>query len=120
MNSSETDRSEAVKIIRSIGKTRFLGAVMYVLQSVFLLDKEYCLVEPNAKLGKKLLNEILTGGNFGYYDERRKKGTGTKWSNIKSRFMRLFGFFAFAPSEVLCSPLWKTWHYCWRRKNGYL
>ena len=121
MHSTETDRDEAVKIIRGIGKTRFLGAVMYVLQSMFLLDKEYCLVEPNTKLGKTLLDEILIGGNFGYYDERRrKKGTGTKWGNIKRRFIRLFGFFAFAPSEVLCSPFWKTWHYCWRRKNGYL
>ena len=121
IHSTETDRKEAVKIIRSIGKTRFLGAVMYVLQRVFLLDKEYCLVEPNTKLGNTLLDEILIGGNFGYYDERRQKiGSGSKWGNIKRRFIRLFGFFAFAPSEVLCSPFWKTWHYCWRKKNGYL
>lgn len=30
------------------------------------------------------------------------------------------GILQYYPSEVLWTPFWKLWHYCWRKMNGYL
>ena len=120
-HSTEFDRTEAVKVIKGIGKIKFLSAVMYVLQTVFQLKDELLLVKPDEKLGCILLDEILIGGNFGQYDSRYNTNKHkSSWEGISRRFGRLWNFFLFAPSEVICSPFWKTWHYCWRQKNGYL
>lgn len=119
MNSTEWDRKEATDVIKKIGKNRFLGAVMYVLQEVFLLDEKYLLVKPNKELGQFLMNEIWIGGNFGHHDKRVEK-TKSYLGWIKTRLGRQWSFYSFAPSEVICSPFWKVWHYCWRKKNGYL
>ena len=118
MHSTEQDRLEAVVIIKNIGKKRFLSAVMYVMQTVFLLPDDYLLIKPNKRLGQTLVNEILIGGNFGYYN--CSPNHQSRWVNSKGLFMRMFGFFAFAPSEVICSPFWKLWHYVWRKKNRYV
>lgn len=119
LHSTEQERKEATDVIRKIGKTRFLGAVMYVLQNVFLLKKKYLLVKPNPKLGEFLMDEIWIGGNFGHYDNRVQKDK-SYLDSIKRRLGRQMRFYSFAPSEVICSPFWKVWHYCWRKKNGYL
>ncbi|MBR2456465.1 MAG: nucleotidyltransferase family protein [Bacteroidaceae bacterium] len=119
MHSNEWERKEAVGVIRKIGKTRFLGAVMYVLQKVFLLDEKYLLVKPNKELGEFLMNEIWIGGNFGYHDNRVKKDKSLS-DRVKRRLKRQLTLYSFGPSEVICGPFWKAWHYCWRKKNGYL
>lgn len=119
LHSSETERKEAVEVIKKIGKVRFLGAVMYVLQEVFLLDEKYLLVKPNNELGQFLMDEIWIGGNFGYHDSRVRKDKSLS-DRVKRRLKRQLTLYSFAPSEVICSPFWKVWHYCWRRKNGYL
>lgn len=119
LHSTEWERKEAVEVIKKIGKIRFLGAVMYVLKEVFLLDEKYLLVKPNHELGQFLMDEIWIGGNFGHHDNRVEKSK-SYLGRIKKRLGRQLKFYSFAPSEVICSPFWKTWHYCWRRKNGYL
>ena len=69
---------EVMAVIRSFGMKKFASAVMYVLHEVF--ENEECrmkneewpaelepwlLCEPNEKEGRKLLEEIRKGGNFG-------------------------------------------------------
>lgn len=119
MHSTECERKEAVEIIGKIGKIKFLGAVMYVLQKVFLLSDKYLLVKPNVKLGYLLMDEIWIGGNFGHYDNRVQKDKSL-WDRVKRRQKRQYRLYSFAPSEVICGPFWKVWHFCWRKKNGYL
>lgn len=119
LHSTEWERREVSEVIKKIGKTRFVGAVMYVLQKVFLLDEKYLLVKPNSELGQFLMNEIWIGGNFGHHDNRVQKSK-FYLGRIKNRLGRQLRFYSFAPSEVLCSPFWKTWHYFWRKKNGYI
>lgn len=47
---------------------RFAGAVMFVLHKVFAMPALCYICEPNEREGKKLLEEIMKGGNFGQYD----------------------------------------------------
>ena len=124
---------EVMAVIRSFGMTKFAGAVMYVLHKVFAIptrqlitderlmitDCPWLLCEPNEKEGKKLLEEIMKGGNFGQYDTRDavlKNGGMMKHGVWKlKRVMRLVGIY---PEEALWEPVFRVWHLFWRMING--
>ena len=73
------------------------------------------ICEPNEKEGKKLLEEIMKGGNFGQYDERGKEfknGGMIKHGIWKlKRVMRLVRSY---PEEALWEPVFRVWHLGWR------
>ena len=77
----------------------------------------WMICEPNEKEGKKLLEEIMKGGNFGQYDERGKefKNGGTiKHGMWKlKRVMRLVRSY---PEEALWEPVFRFYHLFWRMK----
>ena len=120
---------EMIAVIRSFGMTRFAAAVMYVLHEVFSMPKRqlitderllitdgpWLLCEPNEKEGRKLLEEIMKGGNFGQYDERGKElknGGMVKHGVWKlKRVMRLARSY---PEEALWEPVFRVWHLGWR------
>lgn len=126
-------KEEVMAVLRSFGMAKFAGAVMYVLHEVFDLptqlsmndersrmkDYPWLLCEPNEKEGKKLLDEIMQGGNFGQYDTRDaalKKGGMIKHGLWKlKRVMRLVRSY---PEEALWEPVFRVWHLLWRGING--
>ena len=79
----------------------------------------WMICEPNEKEGKKLLAEIMQGGNFGQYDTRDaalKKGGMMKHGLWKlKRVMRLVSSY---PEEALWEPVFRVWHLVWRWING--
>ena len=79
----------------------------------------WMLCEPNEKEGRKLLEEIMKGGNFGQYDTRDvtlKNGGMMKHGVWKlKRVMRLVGSY---PEEALWEPVFRVWHLGWRKVNG--
>ena len=87
--------------------------------------KEKCVCEPwmicapNEKEGKKLLEEIMKGGNFGQYDTRDaalKKGGMIKHGVWKlKRVLRLVRSY---PEEALWEPVFRVWHLGWRKIHG--
>ena len=105
---------------RSFGMERFAKAVMWVMQEVFGLESEYLLCEPSEKYGKVLLEEVMKSGNFGHQDERVNRIHN---ESAIHRFWRIGVYncrvMSFSPWTVICSPLWRLWHWCWRKKNGY-
>ena len=111
---------EVMAVLRSFGMTRFAAAVMYVLQEVFAIPTNYYICEPNEREGKKLLEEIMKGGNFGQYDERGKEfknGGMVKHGLWKlKRVMRLVRSY---PEEALWEPVFRGWHLGWRMLKGY-
>ena len=80
----------------------------------------WMICEPNEKEGKKLLEEIMEGGNFGQYDTRDaalKKGGMMKHGVWKlKRVMRLVRSY---PEEALWEPVFRVWHLGWRKMNDY-
>ena len=125
-------KEEVMAVLRSFGMGKFAGAVMYVLQEVFAMptrklinderlminDCPWLLCEPNEKEGKKLLEEIMKGGNFGQYDERGKElknGGMIKHGLWKlKRVMRLVSSY---PEEALWEPVFRVWHLGWRLQH---
>ena len=75
----------------------------------------WMICEPNEKEGRKLLAEIMKGGNFGQYDTRDaalKKGGMVKHGVWKlKRVMRLVRSY---PEEALWEPVFRVYHLGWR------
>ena len=108
-------KEEVMAVIRSFGMGKFAAAVMYVLQEVFAMPALCYICEPNERVGKKLLEEIMKGGNFGQYDERGKEfknGGMIKHGLWKlKRVMRLVRSY---PEEALWEPVFRVYHLIWR------
>ena len=117
-HSTQQERNDAYKVLCSVGLKRFVNAVMYVLQQVFLFEDDLMLCEPNSLLGFPLLDSIMAGGNFG-------KALGLKHGRNKlekgllqlKHNMQLLLPYA---NEAMWIPFFQVWHYGWRKKHGYL
>ncbi len=103
------------KELRYVGLYDFAGAVMWVLQETLGLDHELMIGAPDERRGKVLLEEILNGGNFGKYD--KKYGGLVHQSTMRKYFTKVrrsLTFVRLYPSEAICEPLFRTWHFFWR------
>ena len=108
-NSSEVQRAQAFEVLCGLRMKSFVGGIMWILQECFGMKKEF------------LLSEILTAGNFGHYDDRMKRIDHNKrFARGIVQFKKNLRFVSYYPSEVLWSPLWKLWHWGWRKRKGYL
>jgi hypothetical protein len=120
-HSTKEERDKSFALLCDLGLRKFVGAIMYIENVVFGIEKEIMFCQPNEEEGRFLLEEIMRGGNFGHYDERNRfysandrfrRGLFTLRRNL--RYLRHY------PSEVLWKPLWQIWHWCWRKWKGYL
>ena len=74
------------------------------------------IVPMDEKRGKLLLAEILNGGNFGQHFT--KYGHFTQQGMAKKYFLKIWRNMHFVrdyPAEALCEPLFRTWHFFWRK-----
>lgn len=118
---TEDERKWAYNKLKWLGLGKVTSAVMYVMETVFLMDDKYLLCKPTDKTGEYLLEEIFAGGNFGKYGEQYEtahSGSGLKLylRNLK----RLGKVYTLCPSEVLWAPIWKPTHWLWRKWKGYV
>ena len=118
--------AELIKLRKFFTHSIF-SAVFIKLKQVSQINRElkennfvpWMICEPNEKEGRKLLEEIMKGGNFGQYDTRDaalKKGGMVKHGIWKlKRVMRLVRSY---PEEALCEPVFRVYHLFWRMING--
>lgn len=98
-----------------LGLRKFAGAVMYVLRNIFGLEDDYLIVSVDEKRGKKLLSEIMRGGNFGQYSGLTNHRTATKYMLKNWRNIQLVRDY---PAEAFAEPLFRTYHFFWRNKKN--
>lgn len=109
-------RDEANSVLRSLGLGKFTAAVMWVLLSVFGIDESLLLCRPDKDGGRFLLGEIARSGNFGSSDKQTEKTLKAALPlRAVLKMRRMLRFIAFAPEEVICAPLFKTWQLFWRK-----
>lgn len=120
LNKSDDLDCAALKIVvRKAGLEKFASAMIWVLQHVFGLRMYGMPWLSNERDGQFLLKEIMLAGDFGKYDERIDRNGESHvhrfWRVTKQnwRLMR------FSPWEVVCTPMWRIWHFCWMRIHGY-
>lgn len=109
-------RDTLQKELKHLGLWKFARAVMYVLHETLGLSEEKMIAPMDEKRGKMLLAEIVSGGNFGQYDERYDFGHSSFGHNIQRLFrdLRLMRYY---PAEALSEPIFRTWHLLWRIRN---
>ena len=121
LHTTQKQREEAFETLKRLGMKALSGGVMYVMRECFAMDQEYYLCPVNERHGRLLLKEMLVAGNFGQYDNRIQLNGKDEWvSNGFIQLKRNLRFLRYYPSEVLWSPVWKLWHWGWRKWKGYI
>lgn len=111
----EKERKEEEILLKRFGMIKIARAVMYVLQEIFELEEDLLIVKPDQRRGKKLLREIIEGGNFGQYDKR--VGNDVSANAFQKNLQRVYRDIRMAmlfPSESLWEPIFRLYHFFWR------
>lgn len=98
--STELERHEVAANLKKFGMYHCAGALMWVLHFILGLEKSKMLCTPDTKRGKRMLAEIVKGGNFGNSYAVVENNFMQAWMNKKKRVLRLFSF----------DPLEMIWH----------
>ncbi len=118
---TDEERKWAYGKLKWLGLEKVTSAVMYVMKAVFLMDDKYLLCSPSERTGKYLLEEILAGGNFGKFGEQYESAhSGSSFNLYLKNLKRLGKVYSLCPSEVIWAPIWKPFHWLWRKWNGYV
>ena len=98
-----SDRIRIVKILKWMGLERFAGGLMFVIRTMFFSNMEeaqaFLLCPVNAKAGNLLMSDVFL-------------------NQAKSKNIVLLKHLKLYHSEVLWAPLWKLWHWCWRKLHN--
>lgn len=116
---ASVDKEAIKKVVSDAGMDRFAAAMMWVLNRVFGLGMIGMPWVPNPRDGHFLLSEIMMAGNFGHYDERidrKGESRGHRFWRVTKQNWRLLRFSSW---EVICTPLWRIWHFVWMRRRGF-
>ena len=97
-SSTGEERRQLARRLRAFGLLHAAKALMWVLGEVFHLPREQMMVRPDAWRGKWLMQEIVSGGNFGYFTA---KPQGRPWQQILKGRLSLFRLAWFSPSDSL-------------------
>lgn len=107
---------ESLEAVKTFGMTRFAKGLMWVMNEVLGMPREWMSWEPDKKEGEYILAQVMRGGNFGHHDERLHKNKGRLGAvrDILTHNMHLLSHY---PSDTLWSPVWIVWHKLWKVKT---
>lgn len=121
LNCDSTKSNNTIALLKHLGLYRFARALMWVIKEVCMIDDSHLLCNPDKKRGQFLLAEIMATGNLGHYDSRysKFKHETPLLRNLRKskRWLLLVHDY---PSEIICIPFWKLWHWCWRKFKRYV
>lgn len=123
--SNAEDVRECQKMVASLGLNRFASALMWVIKTVFVGhdndddNDNFFPWAPCEKDGRLLLDEILMSGNFGHTDERTKDIQTSRWKAFWFVNGKTFRFWRFDHWAWFWSPVWRIYHFCWRKVRGF-
>ena len=115
------DRKPVMDALKHLGMGKFTAALMESLKFNFGLEEEYFLCAPDPKLGRKLMEAAIYGGNFGIRDKRNyHKKTESRLYRYFRKTSRVLSYLGQYPREVAWAPYARIKHYFWRLFRGYL
>lgn len=115
------DRKTVMEALRHLGMGRFTAAMMESLWFNFGLEEEYFLCPRDPKLGRKLMEETINGGNFGVGDRRNyQKADESRLHRYFRKSSRVLSHLSQYPREVAWAPYNRLQHFVWRLFKGYL
>ena len=102
---------------RWLGLEKFASGVMWIEKEILGIDEQCLIVEPNKRLGRLILNEMMEGGSFGHYDQRyllRNKGYLARGLVDSYRLLKLAYYF---PHNALWKIVRKVENQKWKMKR---
>jgi hypothetical protein len=105
LHSTQEERDEVAIRLEWLGLARTCGALMWLLGHVFGMDSSRMLCKPDKWRGKWMLNDVISGGNFGFHSAREQSRLLLRRIRKRWRSIRLF---AFDPLEAF----WNEYYYC--------
>lgn len=115
---TQEEKESDCSLLIKYGMYRFAAAVMYIMENALGLSEQYLLMPPDCNAGRRLLADIINGGNFGKYNKAFEHNNNH--INPSRFFYKSFHNLSLAkyyPSEVLWEPLFRMWHFLWRRSQ---
>ena len=106
-NNDDTDWEETFKVL---GLFTFAKGVMWIEKHVLSLDKNKLIVPPDERIGKFILSEILSSGNFGVGDSRFTKRLISPVSTNMSILVRNLKMIGMFPVDSIFAPITNIWH----------
>ena len=112
----DVDRTALCRQLSSYNMLGFARGILWIEHDVLGLPERYLYAQPDECRGRVLLADILRGGNFGKHNDdyehasKRRIYPRRAWKKLRHN-LRLARYF---PSEALCEPLFRTWHFFWR------
>ena len=107
------------KVITNLGLDRFASALMWVLGKVLGLSIELMPWQPCETDGRIILTEVMKSGNFGKQDARAEGMDESKWKSFWYVNGKTFRFWRFDHWAWFWSPLWRVYHFAWRKTKGF-
>ena len=98
------------KVVSKLGLNRFASALMHVLGYVFGLERECMLWESNEEDGQLLLDEVMTGGNFGRHNEEQNDRKGKRGYSVWALLFRNLRLSRFDRGDWFWGPVWRISH----------
>ncbi len=105
------DRPKMGKKLRDLGMGRFSRAMMWILHYELGLDEKFLIAEPDKRRGRLLIEEIMTGGNFGRFDKRQDKRLYSR-SPLLYKIKRNTRYVWLFPMESFLSPFMAKMRRC--------
>lgn len=92
----------------------FACGINWVIMHVFG-ERDCLLCEPDEKLGRELIREIMEGGNFGKYSKENKVKDESFGQRMVRRLKRRVRLMKYSPWDVLLAPFWKVHFLLWKQ-----
>ena len=102
-----------VGAVRDFGMERFAKGLMWVMHETLGMPCDWMLWEPDEKEGRYILEQVMTGGNFGHHDKRLKH-SGGKLGAVKAILTHNMHLITHYPSDAIWAPVWIVWHKLWK------
>ncbi len=116
-HSEGVDVKNIQALLGQFGLLRFARGIMWIEQECMALDNQYLIVEPDERRGKVILEEMLAGGNFGFFDERYKSRNRGYWFRGVTDVYRLMKLSSVFPSESFWKTVRKIENQKWKIRN---
>lgn len=102
---SVIDLESLQKELKRMNLLKFAGAVMWVMKEAFCMEEKYMICKPNERLGKKLLEHIMNGGNFGHHNKNTLMAKDTHLGKFVNQIANDLQLAIHYPGEALWAPL---------------
>lgn len=85
-------KKELVQLLRNLGLWNMAKAMMWVLYNVFGLEEKYMIAPMDKRRGNMLLDDILSGGNFGHHSIQIRQNALGRFFLGRIRHVKLLFF----------------------------